>query len=43
MTGSTSVGVLVLELAIAALVLVGLIYFGGRGRGPHNGLDRDRR
>ncbi|HEU5028406.1 MAG TPA: hypothetical protein VFV01_26070 [Spirillospora sp.] len=43
MTGSTSVGVLLLVLAIAALVLVGLFYFGGGRKGPHNGLDRDRR
>jgi membrane protein DedA with SNARE-associated domain len=43
MTGSTSVGMLLLVLAIAAFVLVGLFYFGGRRRGPHNGLDRDRR
>jgi hypothetical protein len=43
MTGSTSMGVLALVLAIAALVLVALIYLGGRRKGPHNGLDRDRR
>jgi hypothetical protein len=40
--GSTSIGVLVILLAVAVFVLVGLIYFGGKREGPPGGPDRGR-
>ncbi|MDL4817103.1 hypothetical protein [Actinomadura opuntiae] len=43
MPGSAPIGMLALVVAIAVLVLVGLIYFGGRRQGPPDGMNRDRR
>jgi hypothetical protein len=40
--GSTAIGVLVLLLAVAVFVLVGLFYFGDKREGPPNGSDRGR-
>lgn len=42
MSGSITIGVLVIVLAVVVFVLVGLFYFGDKRQGPPNGLNRNR-
>ncbi|MEU8122948.1 hypothetical protein AB0C21_29910 [Spirillospora sp. NPDC049024] len=42
MYGSTPIGVLVILVAVAVFLMVGLFYLGDKRKGPPNGSDRGR-